>query len=512
MAKARMFGQITKVEEQDDGTLIVQGIASTPTVDSEGESFTGDCLRGAIPEYMEKRRALREMHQPIAAGTTTEMYVDDSDVTHITAHVVDPVSVLKVQAGVLKMFSIAGNIPPGGRDTQNRKIIHKLNLREVSLVDVGANPDAMFEVVKLDGDTEEEAQVAEKAKETTAAAEATVEAATGTVVKVLVVESPALADVIAKFAGEEVWDSARAIDALGSVFALLVKEVGEAENEPGQIESLQKAVDGLKSFIASEIMEDNSTPDSVALADKAAEGADNVSKGDYPGHPFHGNQYAGGSAGDSGHAASRAAHDKSKEAFKNSTKSNHLKAATAHAKAAKAATKAGRDDTAAYHEGMASYHEGRAARFKKADADDQTEAATGADHDEIAKCMGSLMDQNDDKADIVAKCASAVAPHYGAAEGAADDGSEKVAKVSGLEDSVSKISAERDALKDAVTKLQGEAKQHEAALEEIVRSMEAKGFLVRQEKGTEGNVAKAAGVEAESADPLAVMKRTLAAS
>ena len=165
MAKARMFGQITKVEDMGDGTRMVSGIASTPhpADDCEGESFTGDCMRGAIPEYMKKSRAVREMHQPIAAGTTKELYVDDDDITHITAHVVDPVSVLKLDTGVLKMFSIGGNIPPGGRDSVNRKIINKLNLREVSLVDVGGNSRAdILEITKLDGEIEEEAQVAEE--------------------------------------------------------------------------------------------------------------------------------------------------------------------------------------------------------------------------------------------------------------------------------------------------------------------------------------------------------------
>ncbi len=155
MAKARMLGRISKVEDQGDGTILVYGIASTPKRDSDGESFTADCMRDAIPDYMAKRRALREMHQSIAAGTTTELFVDDDDTTRITAHVVDPVSVKKVQTGVLKMFSIEGVVPPGGRDTKDRKVINKLKLREISLVDIGSNEDANlegYEVVKLDGE------------------------------------------------------------------------------------------------------------------------------------------------------------------------------------------------------------------------------------------------------------------------------------------------------------------------------------------------------------------------
>lgn len=160
--KARMFGSIAKVEDLDDGTVMVEGIASAPTPDSDGETFTTECMKAAIPDYMENRRALREMHQPIAAGVTKALWVDDEGVTRIRAHVVDPVSVKKVQTGVLKMFSIEGVIPPGGRDAVDRKIVHKLKLREVSLVDVGAHPDAMIEVVKLDKPNEEEAPMAKK--------------------------------------------------------------------------------------------------------------------------------------------------------------------------------------------------------------------------------------------------------------------------------------------------------------------------------------------------------------
>jgi len=88
------------------------------------------------------------------------------------------------------------------------------------------------------------------------------------------------------------------------------------------------------------------------------------------------------------------------------------------------------------------------------------------------------------------------------------DGEDTIAKVAGLEDSVSKLSTERDALKDTVTKLQSEAKQHEAQLDEIVKGMKAKGFLRVVEKGNDDNVGKAdAGVEAEPSDPLDAIRK-----
>jgi hypothetical protein len=416
MAKARMLGQITKVEDVGDGTRMVSGIASTPTKDSDGESFTGDCLRGAIPDYMAKRRAVREMHQPIAAGVTTEMYVDDDDVTHITAHVVDPVTVLKVDTGVLKMFSIQGNVPPGGRDTNDRKIIHKLNLREVSLVDVGANPDCdVTEVVKLDGDEGDDVEV--ETEVTTAAADAPVEAATDTAVKV---ETPT---------GDTVKKGLYGVSRFAELLASLGYQAQDASYEaqyegddsplPAQMRAwLASGAEILKAMTeeeTSELLASLAPPDPAPVVEIVA----------------------------------------------------------------LADTKPGEDAV-----------EKKGAKFSAA-----TKAKLAQAHDHIQKAADCMKDSGYDDSDK--------------ADGAVE-GEDTVAKVAGLEDSVTKISAERDALKDTVTKLQTEATQHEAALDLIVKNMKAKGFLVMPEKGKEGDVAKAAGVEAEPTDPMDVIKKVFA--
>ena len=417
MAKARMFGQITKVEDMGDGTRMVSGIASTPTKDSDGESFTGDCLRGAIPDYMEKRRAVREMHDVTkAAGVTTEMYVDDNDVTHITAHVVDPVTVLKIDTGVLKMFSIQGNVPPGGRDANDRKIIHKLKLREVSLVDIGANPDCdVTEVVKLDGDEGDDVEV--ETEVTTAAADATVEAATDTAVKVLAVGTDA--DTVKK----GLYGVSRFAELLASLGYEAQDANYEAQYEgdnsplPAQMRAwLASGAEILKAMTeeeTNELLASLAPPDPapvvevVALADTA--------KGDDP-------------------------------------------------------------------------VEKKGAKFSAATKGKLAEA-----HDHIQKAADCMKASGYDDS---AKAETAV------------EGEDTIAKVAGLEDSVSKLSTERDVLKDTVTKLQSEAKQHEAQLDEIVKGMKAKGFLRVVEKGNDDNVGKAgAGVEAEPSDPLDAIRK-----
>ena len=58
----KLYGEISKTETQDDGTIRVEGYASSTAVDSDGETVTVETMKAAIPEYM-KFGAVREMHQ-----------------------------------------------------------------------------------------------------------------------------------------------------------------------------------------------------------------------------------------------------------------------------------------------------------------------------------------------------------------------------------------------------------------------------------------------------------------
>ena len=143
----RIYGEITKVEAQDDGTIKVFGTASTGAVDDADETVLPDAMKAALPAYM-RFGALREMHGLTAAGATLSAEVGDDGATRIAAHVVDPVAVKKVQHGVYKGFSIGGKVL--GRDAADRKIITKLKLNEISLVDRPCNPEAVIDMWKAD--------------------------------------------------------------------------------------------------------------------------------------------------------------------------------------------------------------------------------------------------------------------------------------------------------------------------------------------------------------------------
>lgn len=153
MKLKKLFGAIQKVHDQDDGSIIVEGIASSEVVDSDGETITAAAMKAAIPEYM-KFGAIREMHQPKAAGTTLEINVGEDNVTVLKAHIVDSEAVKKVKANVYKGFSVGGSIT--SRDELNKTVITGIDLVEVSLVDRPANPSAVITCYKADGIDPEE--------------------------------------------------------------------------------------------------------------------------------------------------------------------------------------------------------------------------------------------------------------------------------------------------------------------------------------------------------------------
>ncbi len=146
---SKFFATIKKMDENDDGTIEVHGVASSEAVDSQGETVTKACMEAAIPEFFKHGGTgpLRAMHQPIAAGYVYKAEVNAEGQTEISAKVVDPVEVLKCKTGVYKGFSIGGKKEPGGYDSET-KTITKMKLTEISLVDRPANPEAVITMWK----------------------------------------------------------------------------------------------------------------------------------------------------------------------------------------------------------------------------------------------------------------------------------------------------------------------------------------------------------------------------
>ena len=147
---AHSYAVIIKQEKQDDGTLLVYGKATDDALDIDQQICDAGWLDRAMPEWFKTGGNIREQHSNIAAGVAKELD-SKADGHYISALVVDPVSIKKVEAGVLKGFSIGIRAPRIVRDTKaaNGRIIDG-QIVEISLVDRPANPNAKLMLAKSD--------------------------------------------------------------------------------------------------------------------------------------------------------------------------------------------------------------------------------------------------------------------------------------------------------------------------------------------------------------------------
>lgn len=143
----QFFG-IEKADKNSDGTLTVYGKATDDSLDIDQQICDADWLKRAMPHWFQTGGNIREQHSNIAAGVAKEYEVKE-DGHYITALVVDPVSVKKVENGVLKGFSIGIKNPRVTRDksAMNGRIVDG-QIVEVSLVDRPANPNCQLVLAK----------------------------------------------------------------------------------------------------------------------------------------------------------------------------------------------------------------------------------------------------------------------------------------------------------------------------------------------------------------------------
>ena len=415
MSQARIFFRITKIDEAKHE---VWGRASQEVVDKAKEIFDYETSvpyfkawsEGFAKETDGKSLGnIRAMHGKSCAGKVIHLDCNDAEkAIDIGTKIVNDNEWKMVDEGCYTGFSVGGAYVKCWDDPTMPGIKrYTADPAEISLVDSPCVPTAkFFDVLKADGAIEQ--RVFKDRVQT-----------------------------LKKWEGEEICNTATAVRALQDIFWLLQGEMSEPGEPMEQISALRAAVANLKRFIASEIMEDNAKPAVMAMA-ASVEGLEKalnvmeqhakpvpsnpptaagkgegtmdlekiatalgvtveaLEKGDFTGHPFRGNQYAGGSGSDKGHEASKAAHEASKTAHGASTKANHMAAAKAHQKAASAANKAGRTKTAEYHNQMATYHNGRASRFSKADDPIEREEISNEDHAALAKAHGMVADLSDD--------------------------------------------------------------------------------------------------------------------
>ena len=226
------YFDIIKSDKLGDGTLMVYGKATDDSLDIDQQICDADWLKRAMPQWFETGGNIREQHSSIAAGVATAMENKGSGF-YITTHVVDPNSVKKVEANVLKGFSVGIKNPRVIHDEKavNGRIVDGI-IVEVSLVDRPANPTCQLVLAKSVTGESTLVQVEEMIEK-----EASVKSP-----KEIIAQAKAIAGDINKFdAG--LYETART--ALAQLIIVEAQEMVDGEDEENSLNSLIAAVSNL---------------------------------------------------------------------------------------------------------------------------------------------------------------------------------------------------------------------------------------------------------------------------
>ncbi|TCO57131.1 zinc ribbon domain-containing protein [Actinocrispum wychmicini] len=153
MSIAVGWAPIVKAEKREDGTLVITGKAADSTVDRDYQIADEAWLDGAMSKWFTAPDGgnIREQHNPQRAIGNAVHYEKRDGGHFITAEIVDPVAIAKIERKVLKGFSWSARnaaittdkAAPGGR-------IVKGDIYELSVVDRPANPGCLISIAKAD--------------------------------------------------------------------------------------------------------------------------------------------------------------------------------------------------------------------------------------------------------------------------------------------------------------------------------------------------------------------------
>lgn len=136
---------ISKVDPQ---SRTVEGVATDESIDSHGEILD---YAGSKAAFAAWEKNIREMHQPIACGRAVSIQCDDAAKSiaikaRISRGAEDTWQ--KVLDKTLRCFSVGGTRLRSEIRSDGIRRTSEYRLGEVSLVDVGANPNTQFKIVK----------------------------------------------------------------------------------------------------------------------------------------------------------------------------------------------------------------------------------------------------------------------------------------------------------------------------------------------------------------------------
>lgn len=160
MAQKRLFTfPFTKFTKLSDGRLLVEGTATSEALDCQGDILDYEGSKKAFEKWTGN---IRESHDPKkAVGKRLDVAYDDTSRTITVKSFISagaPNTQRLIEDGVLKAYSVGGDPKQAKLEKREGKEVRRItewDMVELSVVDVGANPDANDLVLcKSDGATE----------------------------------------------------------------------------------------------------------------------------------------------------------------------------------------------------------------------------------------------------------------------------------------------------------------------------------------------------------------------
>src|SRR6185503_3263660 len=148
---------ILKWEQDDDGDLIIKGIATDGTVDSDDQIVDPVWSAKALGDWLATGGNVRmshDAHRPIGKGLKVEINKDGTDKHWLTAVIVDPLAQKLIKKGVLQAYSVGISRPVIKHDPRVRNgRICGGDFAEVSVVDRPSNKSSYLDIAKSAGDS-----------------------------------------------------------------------------------------------------------------------------------------------------------------------------------------------------------------------------------------------------------------------------------------------------------------------------------------------------------------------
>jgi hypothetical protein len=149
---------IEKWEQDSDGDLIVKGVATDGTVDSDSQIVDPDWSAKALNDWIATGGNVRQSHdahRPIGKGLQVEINRENSGKHWVTSVVVDRDAQRMIKKGVLTAYSVGIARPVIKHDPSGRArggIIIGGELAELSIVDRPSNKSSYLEIAKSAAD------------------------------------------------------------------------------------------------------------------------------------------------------------------------------------------------------------------------------------------------------------------------------------------------------------------------------------------------------------------------